>query len=368
MKLLVLSPSFYLPEQGVRIGGGEISNFLLFEQMAKKGHDVCVVSIHGKSGNGETVRGIQLHNIRSRLPVPFLGKSIATARYAREAAKIARRFHPDVILGITSATATGIALKKMLQVPFGVLLRAENDLVKSLDGASGAKSLFLKSFLGSSGDHLLDEADFLIVNSDYMKRAFSGKTGNSEIHVVYPPVDDQQSLFKTFDKVRQIVSVGTSPRKGFGLIRKLAKMLPEIRFHVVGDPAIPPGRSEQHGNLKISGWLGDRSEYLKQAELVLVPSEWNEPFGRIAVEALRYGRCVLVSGRGGLPEVLDHNRELIITNNKTDEWLARIEAVSASPDHYINICKQAAVFTSRFLLMEQARKLEHILQHQIVQN
>ena len=368
MKLLVLSPSFYLPDQGVRIGGGEISNFLLLEQLAKKGHDVCVVSIHGSKGSGDNVRGITLFNISSGIPVPFAAKTVATARFRREAEKIARRFRPDVILGVTSATATGSALKNKLQVPFGVLLRAENDLIKSQDGAPGAKSLFLKTFLGASGNHLLEEADFLIVNSDYMKRAFSEKTGNSEIHVVYPPVDDQQRPFKAFEKVGQIASVGTSPRKGFGLIRELAKMLPEIRFHAVGDPAIPPGKREQHGNLTISGWFKDRSEYLEPADLVLVPSEWNEPFGRIAVEALRYGRCVLVSDRGGLPEVLDHHRDLIIPNNEPDEWKARIEAVSANPDHYTGICRQAATHTSRFLLEEQVMNLEQILQQQTVQN
>ena len=368
MRLLVLSPSFYLPDQGVRIGGGEISNFLLLEQLAQKRHDVCVVSIHGKSGKGEMIRGIELHNIRSRLPVPLVGKTIATARYAREAEKIARRFRPDVILGITSATATGIALKKRLKVPFGVLLRAENDLAKSQEDASGAKSLFLKTFMGVSGDHLLDETDFLIVNSDYMKRVFSEKTGNSEIHVVYPPVDDEQLPFKAFEKVAQIVSVGTSPRKGFGLIRKLASSLPEIQFHAVGDPAIPQGSSEQYGNLKVSGWMGDRSEYLDPADLVLVPSEWNEPFGRIAVEALRYGRCVLVSDRGGLPEILDHHRDLVVQSNDPVEWVARIGAVNKNPDYFTEISRQAAAGTSRFLLKEQVDAMEQILEHQVSNN
>ncbi len=368
MRILVLSPSFYLPDQGVRIGGGEISNFLLLDQLAKKGHEVCVVSIHGTAGNGDTVRGTTLFNISSKIPVPIAAKSVATARYRSEAAKIARRFRPDVILAITSATATGIALKETLQVPLGVLLRAENDLVKSQDGASGLKSLFLKTFLGASGDHLLNEADFLIVNSEYMKRAFSEKNGNAEIHVVYPPVDDEQRPFKAIDKFSQIVSVGTSPRKGFGLIRELASRLPEIRFHVVGDPAIPPGSSEQHGNLKVSGWMGDRSEYLDPADLVLVPSEWNEPFGRIAVEALRYGRCVLVSDRGGLPEILDHHRDLVVQSNDPVEWVARIGAVNKNPDYFTEISRQAAAGTSRFLLKEQVDAMEQILEHQVSNN
>jgi glycosyltransferase involved in cell wall biosynthesis len=38
---------------------------------------------------------------------------------------------------------------------------------------------------------------------------------------------------------------------------------------------------------------------------VLVPSLWDEPFGRVAAEAFAHGRPVITTGRGGLAEIVD---------------------------------------------------------------
>jgi glycosyltransferase involved in cell wall biosynthesis len=41
------------------------------------------------------------------------------------------------------------------------------------------------------------------------------------------------------------------------------------------------------------------------ARAVIVPSVWDEPFGRTAAEALAYSRPVVTTGTGGLAEVVD---------------------------------------------------------------
>jgi UDP-glucose:(glucosyl)LPS alpha-1,2-glucosyltransferase len=44
-------------------------------------------------------------------------------------------------------------------------------------------------------------------------------------------------------------------------------------------------------------------EALARAAIVVVPSRWNEPFGLVALEAIACGAPLIVSPRGGLPEV-----------------------------------------------------------------
>jgi glycosyltransferase involved in cell wall biosynthesis len=44
-------------------------------------------------------------------------------------------------------------------------------------------------------------------------------------------------------------------------------------------------------------------ESMSRAAIVVVPSRWNEPFGLTALEALACGAPLIVSPRGGLPEV-----------------------------------------------------------------
>jgi glycosyltransferase involved in cell wall biosynthesis len=43
---------------------------------------------------------------------------------------------------------------------------------------------------------------------------------------------------------------------------------------------------------------------LHAADVVAVPSMWNEPFGRVVVEALAAGLPVVASRVGGIPEIL----------------------------------------------------------------
>jgi glycosyltransferase involved in cell wall biosynthesis len=56
-----------------------------------------------------------------------------------------------------------------------------------------------------------------------------------------------------------------------------------------------------------TSWLGRRNdvhELLRGMDLVVVPSQWEEPFGLVAAEALASGVAVLGTRRGGLTEVL----------------------------------------------------------------
>ena len=45
--------------------------------------------------------------------------------------------------------------------------------------------------------------------------------------------------------------------------------------------------------------------HIAAARAVVVPSTWQEPFGRAAAEALAYGRPVVTTGQGGLSEIVD---------------------------------------------------------------
>jgi glycosyltransferase involved in cell wall biosynthesis len=44
-----------------------------------------------------------------------------------------------------------------------------------------------------------------------------------------------------------------------------------------------------------------------RAALMVVPSKWDEPFGRTALEGMAHGCAVITSGHGGLREVVEHH-------------------------------------------------------------
>ena len=43
-----------------------------------------------------------------------------------------------------------------------------------------------------------------------------------------------------------------------------------------------------------------------KSEIAVVPSRWEEPFGRTALEASSRGCATIISNRGGLTETTDH--------------------------------------------------------------
>ncbi len=45
-------------------------------------------------------------------------------------------------------------------------------------------------------------------------------------------------------------------------------------------------------------------DYLRAADIVVVPSRWEEQYGRVAAEAMACGTAVIVSRRGALPEIV----------------------------------------------------------------
>ena len=56
-------------------------------------------------------------------------------------------------------------------------------------------------------------------------------------------------------------------------------------------------------NIKFIGRV-DATEFLSHISVLVVPSEWDEPFGRVIVEAISCGCPVFVSNRGGMPELV----------------------------------------------------------------
>lgn len=67
--------------------------------------------------------------------------------------------------------------------------------------------------------------------------------------------------------------------------------------------------------IELPGFLShsDTLAYFARSAIAVVPSIWQEPFGRTAIEAMAYGCALISSGRGGLSEVTQESA-LTLTN------------------------------------------------------
>jgi glycosyltransferase involved in cell wall biosynthesis len=87
---------------------------------------------------------------------------------------------------------------------------------------------------------------------------------------------------------------------------------------VVGEPSIGDGAEGEAYQRRLQqrspgvSWLGKRRDVdrvMRAADVAVVPSRWDEPFGLVAVEAMASGLPVIATRRGGLPEILTGDLE-----------------------------------------------------------
>ncbi|TCQ98228.1 glycosyltransferase involved in cell wall biosynthesis [Neorhizobium sp. JUb45] len=77
----------------------------------------------------------------------------------------------------------------------------------------------------------------------------------------------------------------------------------------------------------------DPSEHYRWADIVVVPSRRPESLGRVAIEAMAYGRPPVVSAIGGLMEVVEHQRTgWLVPPADPAALAAQLQAIASEPD------------------------------------
>ncbi|WP_232471096.1 glycosyltransferase family 4 protein [Caballeronia hypogeia] len=75
------------------------------------------------------------------------------------------------------------------------------------------------------------------------------------------------------------------------------------------------------------------SEFLDEIDILVVPSIWNEPFGRVTVEAYSHGVPVVGANTGGTPEIIEPRTNLVFDVNRPQSVIGKLhEAVALLED------------------------------------
>ncbi len=98
--------------------------------------------------------------------------------------------------------------------------------------------------------------------------------------------------------------------KGEGIVIGLAERFPGVTFIIAGDGPNRPvvvTAARRLGNLRYLGLIPNTElpDYYRAADVVLVPSQYPEGFGRVICEALACGTPVIASRLGGIPDAMD---------------------------------------------------------------
>ena len=160
--------------------------------------------------------------------------------------------------------------------------------------------------------NLLINLDKIIFVSKWVQDRFFidlDKKLSDKTEIVYPSIHKIKKLNKKEKKITFVGKLNTS--KGYDIykdaITKILDEFKEWKAYSIGDedrkrPYINHQNHQELGFLKHKEVL----KFLNKSEIAVVPSRWEEPFGRTALESSSRACATIISNRGGLPETTDH--------------------------------------------------------------
>ena len=193
------------------------------------------------------------------------------------------------------------------------------------------------------GSKTTSERTFLLENTDKIffvskwtkKKFFENLPQNtkSNCEILYPSI----KKLKKFNnkKKKTIIFAGKlNSSKGYDLFGKaVIKILRKYKNWKVVVAGNEPREKFffKHQNYKIYPWLSHKKilELYKNSSISVVPSKWEEPFGRTAMESAANGCATIISPRGGLTETF--NSDLILRELTVDEIYKKIEFLIKNP-------------------------------------
>ena len=335
MKKVILVNSYYFPDI---IGGAEISTQLLAQGLNKH-FDVHVV-VTGSHKRGiirEIVNGVKVY----RLPIlniysPLVSSNISNIKKLNWhlvnscnpikgilLKKLLQEIKPDII---NTQNLMGIGtfiwkIAKDLSIPvihttrdYALINPVNNSFVnkfihkinvkrsKNVNYVVGISNFILRKHIDES---LFKKAKKITIGNvvDSKRRERTEVDANSPITIGYfgqissnKGVETLISAIKDIDAatVKEIIICGSGE-----LLSKIKKLAENDRRIVLKGKLTPDKVAQQ----------------MARVDLTIVPSIWEEPFGRVIIESFQQGTPVLASDVGGIPELIDDKKMLFEKQN-----------------------------------------------------
>lgn len=303
--------------------------------LAERGPLVTVVPGPGTSADLYATIGETLLLRYERLTFPRRpGEVVAhTARFAadvRAFRRVLRDVRPDLVLVVTAAVPAALLAARRSGVP--TLVYVGEILDKGFE-PSRVRSLGATAVL-----RLTSTADGIIGCSHAVTRQFAASRARV-VRTIYPGVGDDygggdgagfRSLRGLTDADPLLAVVGNvTPARGQDVV---LRALPALRRQLPSAHCVFAGVPHQHARdlayrdelaalardlgvadaVTCAGLVRPIADLFAAADVVVNPARFNEPFGRVAVEALRAGCPVVASDIGAIPEVVRDGQEALL--------------------------------------------------------
>lgn len=374
---IVLVSAYYPPQT---MGGAEISTHLLAKGLVQNGNKVRVITV-GDNEEQAIFEGVDV----MRMQLPLKEKPLFERRHSKKSAAVLDRAakhlkKADIIHANDFRSVLALSEwrdKQKKAPPVVATIRDYAQISGSTNFINDQGELPANSIEDARQSHRIKEAGVVRrlfrwwqyrYNINYRKAAFKKLDGQIFISgaqmeltqkhqdlekmrkvVIYNPMDDsyiEEKLVRGHDG--SVLFVGRIENyKGVGLLleawREVIKEVPEAHLKIIGDGV----DKERYKKIVASTGMGYKvsikssvqwnrlRRIYDEAQVVVAPHIWYEPFGRTVAEAMARGKVVVAANVGGPKEMIEDNKTGILFERKSKEALVQaINKALGESDNY----------------------------------
>lgn len=366
MKLLIFSTVYY-PDI---IGGGEFSTKLMTEGLIKKGYEVevhtlgfydCMENINGvivfrhyfKDISEEFLKRAKNNDLSNgglSKWKKILNKHVDilyNRKWYHYYKEIIKKSSPDLIHSVSPLSYLGRfncwKAAYDLGIPVSHVLRSP-DLVEFAFG-NGIFNKIYQSFNARAAQYL----SAIAAPSKYMLICHTKYNIKADIcQVIYNAIDIPVLKIDRviIEHKKEIILYAGDLRKEKGVLTLYkavyGKNLPyKLLFIGCGELL---EEVKHWKDVEVINWMKQSKlyKYMSEARIVILPSEWNEAFGRILIEAIANGTLAIGSDCGGIPEVLNFDKRYIFQHGNIEQLFQKINRIKhlSNEEYYLELQEQ----------------------------
>ena len=344
MKIIAVNTNYYQNKHG----GAEISIQYLYELLSNLGHEITIVTSDAVGINSEEIiNGVQVIRLKSlffnkKLPI-FLKKIIhildAYNYYKKfQFNKIIKIKIPDIIVfhNLTGFSVSVIAAADILKIPTVHVLHDMYGICPKkmmYRGGKKCKNQCIECMiLRAPYRKITNKVNGVVGISKFIIKVYEKYNYLQDvklkkiIHNYRPNLSDNQKEIGQWDGVCKIGFLGSLySHKGVDkLILSFTsnQSMREKHLYIAGNGDIELLKRiiDDNGakNITLVGKVNS-TEFLTKIDVLVVPSQWNEPLGMVAVESISMGIPVISTANGGLGEIVkDKYNGIIIKDDLSD--------------------------------------------------
>lgn len=369
MKKIVFAGEHFYPA----LYGGELSMLTLLKKLAKE-YDVSAICF------GEKTKKFNLYNIRiySIKGCLELKKRLGMFRiyimnltWEKIFENFVKQEKPDLILTQGNVVPATSKVAEKYSIPTVIFVRSyEFICISSFMNCSIERHTCLYHapwrkkiqypifrYMSKLYERALKNARVVFSNSKFTSSIVK-KWYGVDSKVIYPFIDLENYRIKKREG-KYITMIRPKIHKGVDIFIKIADILFDENFMAVGDTD-RENELIMRKNIKYIPWVIDMKKVYEKTKILLVPSIWYEPFGRVIVEAMINGIPCIVSNRGGLQEAVGSGGIIIDDINNEKKWIGEIKKLK-NQKIYDKLSELAIKQAHRFDFNKQFKRFEKII-------